>query len=127
MEDKPSTNQELADMYFRVMNQYSGDIYGNYGRVKRRIEEAPVDVVAFYHAHGSLASLDASSKLGEKVRGVLERILEQGFAEVDRLTREKRFEQIRGQQWPTVSPRGRGVSDDVPPSWDDAVRRYEDR
>ena len=123
MEDKNYTNQELARDYFSVVAQYAWDLEPCH-RQKKVIVGSNVDLSSFYQEHGSLNELRVKG-IGTKTKEILELLLEKGVEEARRLFREERIDKMQSNQW---SGRSRKVSkavDDVPPSWDGAVRRYE--
>ena len=123
MEDKNYTNQELARDYFSVVAQYAWDI-DRYREQRRLISESGIDLISFYQEHGGFKELKVKG-IGPKTKLILELLLEKGVEEARRLFREERIDKIQSNQW---SGRSRKVSkavDDVPPSWDGAVRRYE--
>lgn len=125
MEDKLYTNNELSQDYFSVVVQYSGD-WTTYNTQKKIIAEVDINLHTFYLEHErSLNKLQVKG-IGEKTKGILELILNEGIEEARRLIREKRIDGMRQYGFRGIPSKVPRIEDDTPPSWDDAVKRYEE-
>lgn len=124
MAETTYTNKKLADVYFEVASQYSGNPT-TYASQRKKISDATVDLSAFYQEHGDFSELHISG-LGPKTRGLLELILDKGPEEAKNTVLNERIEDIRNWQSAGISRRAPRRGEDSTPSWERAVRIRED-
>lgn len=81
-------NEKLAEDYFRVIIPFS-DSLDTYVTIRNTISGSSVDIISFYHSHGSLRELDIAG-IGDNTKIILELILKKGFKKAAEIVREKK-------------------------------------
>ncbi|MCX6563584.1 MAG: hypothetical protein NTU60_08265 [Candidatus Aminicenantes bacterium] len=81
-------NEKLAEDYFRVIIPFS-DSLDTYVTIRNTISGSNVDIISFYHSHGSLKELDIAG-IGDNTKIILELILKKGFEKATEIVREKK-------------------------------------
>ena len=81
-------NGKLAEDYFRVIMPFS-DSLETYVTIRNTILDSNVDIISFYHSHGSLKELDIAG-IGDNTKIILELILKKGFEKAAEIVREKK-------------------------------------
>ncbi|MBS3157524.1 hypothetical protein J4442_05140 [Candidatus Woesearchaeota archaeon] len=125
MVERNYANRELADMYYTIVapNSRCTDTYRT---LKRRIAESSIDLARFFQEYGSFDRL-AIKGIGKGTKRVLELILISGcdLEEIGRTVQEKKEAVVRSgwSKFPSRAPR---QNEDTSPSWDNAIRIYED-
>ena len=88
MNNKLYGNEKLAEDYFRVIIPFS-DSFDTYVTIRDTISGSNVDIISFYHSHGSLKELDIAG-IGDNTKIILELILKKGFEKAAEIVREKK-------------------------------------
>lgn len=123
MDKHKYTNRDLAQDYYKAVIQYSADPE-SYDIRRRKIAKWTVDLPAFYRKHGSLDTLQVKG-IGRETKRVLELILQKGAEEAIRVVREEKIDKMRRKQFTWIPSKAPRRGEDYPPSWEDAVKRYE--
>jgi hypothetical protein len=123
-------NEKLAEDYFRVIIPFS-DSLDTYVTIRNTISGSNVDIISFYHSHGSLKELDITG-IGDNTKIILELILKKGFEKAAKTVREKKclvYQRNLAEIWeemPSKIKLDRETEDSSQMLWGDIMKALEE-
>jgi len=123
-------NKKLAEDYFRVIIPFS-DSLDTYVTIRNTISGSNVDIISFYHSHGSLKELDIGG-IGDNTKIILELILKKGFKKAAKIVREKKclvYQRNLAEIWnemPSKIKLDREAEDSNQMLWGDIMKALEE-
>lgn len=123
-------NEKLAEDYFRVIIPFS-DSLETYATIRNTISGSDVDIISFYHSHGSLKELDIAG-IGDNTKIILELILKKGFKKAAEIVREKKclvYQRNLAEIWnemPSKIKLDREAEDSNQMLWGDIMKALEE-
>jgi hypothetical protein len=124
-------NEKLAEDYFRVIIPFS-DSLDTYVTIRNTISGSNVDIISFYHSHGTLKELDIAG-IGDNTKIILELILKKGLKKAAKIVREKKclvYQRNLAKIWeemPRKIKLDRETEDSNQMLWGDIMKALEEK